>query len=84
MGLGASLILIAIGAVLRWGVTASVTGFNIHVVGLILMVIGVLGLVLSLIFWASMGSWLPGRRTEVVRERRYDGRYDDHYDDRAA
>ncbi len=77
MGLGASLILIAIGAILRWGVTTSVSGFNIHVVGLILIVIGLVGLVLSLIFWASMGSWLPRRRTEVVHDRDYDDRYDD-------
>ncbi len=83
MGLGISLVLIAAGAILRWAVTASTTGVNLHVVGLILMIIGIIGLVLSLVFWASLGKWLPGRRPAVVRERVYDDR-DDDYIDRAA
>ena len=66
MGIGISIFLIALGAILRFAVTATVAGVNIHTVGVILMVVGVLGLVLSLVFWATMGSWYPGR-TRVTR-----------------
>jgi len=57
MGTGVSLILIAAGAILTWAVTASASGFNIHTVGVILMVVGAVGLVLSLIFWSSWGGF---------------------------
>jgi hypothetical protein len=58
MGVGVSLILIAAGAILTWAVEATVSGVNIHAVGVILMVVGLVGLVLSLIFWSSWGG--PG------------------------
>jgi len=51
--IGLSLVLMAVGAILYWAVNATVSGLDIRVVGIILMVIGVLGLVLSLLFWAS-------------------------------
>ncbi len=66
MGIGISIFLIAIGAILRYAVTATATGVNIHTVGVILMIVGVIGLVLSLVFWAALGSWYPGR-TRVTR-----------------
>jgi len=47
--IGTSIFLIAVGAVLRYAVTGDVSGIRIHVVGLILIVVGVLGLVLSLV-----------------------------------
>ena len=50
MGIGTSIFLIAVGAVLKFAVTASVAGVKLHTVGLILMVIGGIGLLLSL-FW---------------------------------
>jgi uncharacterized membrane protein len=50
MGLGTSLLLIAIGAVLRWAVTATTSGINLHTVGLILMIVGGIGFLISL-FW---------------------------------
>ena len=53
MGIGTSLVLIAIGAILRYAVHASVSGVSIHVVGLILIVVGVVGLVVSLIWMLS-------------------------------
>jgi hypothetical protein len=82
MGLGASIFLIAIGAILRWGVTAEVAGLDVAVIGLILMVVGALGLVLSLLFWSTLGFGRSSRPSErVVREERYDD-YDDI--DRAA
>ncbi len=68
MGTGVSLILIAVGAVLTWAVNASVSGLNINTVGIILMVVGAVGLVLSLMFWSSWGGVGGGtrRRTTVV------------------
>jgi hypothetical protein len=67
MGLGVSLFLIAAGAILTWAVNATVSGLNINTVGVILMVVGIVGLVLSMAFWSSWGG--PGyarRRTTVV------------------
>ncbi len=52
--IGLSLLLVAVGAVCYWAVRASaISGVDIRAVGIILMVIGLLGLVLSLLFWAS-------------------------------
>jgi Na+/melibiose symporter-like transporter len=65
MGIGTSIFLIALGAILKFAVTASVAGISIATVGVILMVVGVIGLVASLI-WASMA----GRRREVVVDDR--------------
>jgi hypothetical protein len=68
MGLGVSLFLIAAGAILTWAVNATVSGIDINTIGVILMVVGIIGLVLSMIFWSSWGG--PGyagrRRTTVV------------------
>jgi hypothetical protein len=67
LGLGASLFLIAGGAILIWGVNAEVAGLDVDAIGAILMVIGVIGLVLSLIFWGSWG-WGGGRRRATYVE----------------
>jgi hypothetical protein len=66
MGIGTSILLIAIGAILKWAVTATVAGIEIQTVGVILMVAGLIGLVVSLI-WMSMAS----RRGAVVDDRPY-------------
>ena len=66
MGIGVSLVLIAVGAILTWAVTADVEGVDITVVGVVLMVVGLVGFILSLLFWSSWGG--PGgfrRRTYV-------------------
>ena len=57
MGLGTSIFLIAVGAVLNFAVTWQVQGVDLKAVGVILMVIGAIGLVLSLIFWNSWGGF---------------------------
>lgn len=57
MGIGASLFLIAVGAILAFAVTAEVSGLDIEVVGWILMGAGVIGILLSLLFWSSWGGW---------------------------
>jgi hypothetical protein len=68
MGLGASLFLIAAGAILVWGVNATVAGLNVDAIGVILMVIGAIGLVLSMIFWSSWGGWGGARRRQTYVE----------------
>jgi hypothetical protein len=50
MGIGTSLLLIAVGAILRFAVTAEVSGIEISTIGVILMVVGVLGLLISVFF----------------------------------
>jgi hypothetical protein len=60
--LGLSLVLLAAGAILTWAVSATVSGVNIHVVGVILMVVGAVGLVLSLFLASSLGGGGVRRR----------------------
>lgn len=57
MGTALSLLMIAAGAVMTWAVTTTASGFNINTVGIILMIVGVAGLVLSVIFWSSWGGF---------------------------
>jgi len=69
MGIPVSLILIAAGAILTWGVTQEPSGLNLDAIGVVLMVVGIVGLVLSLIFWSSWGGFGARRdATTVVRE----------------
>jgi hypothetical protein len=65
MPLGTSIFLIAVGAILRYAVTVTVSGVDIPTVGLILMIVGIAGLVLSIVY---MLAWRP-RRGAVVRDR---------------
>jgi hypothetical protein len=91
MTIGAGLFLIAVGAILRFGIsTVSTHGIAVHTIGDILMVVGVLGVALWLVVWAP---WARNRRTtttyrrpvrrdeEVVTTRRYpaDSPYEDDY-----
>ncbi|MBI4259957.1 MAG: hypothetical protein HY658_05270 [Actinobacteria bacterium] len=60
MGIGASIFLIAIGAILAWGVNIETEGFNLNTIGIILLIVGAIGLVVSMLFWSP---WAPyGRR----------------------
>ena len=68
MGLGVSIFLIAVGAILTWAVNATVSGLELDTIGVILMVVGVLGLVLSMIFWSSWGGF-GGERVATTRRR---------------
>jgi hypothetical protein len=91
MTIGAGIFLIAVGAILRFGIsTVSTHGFGVHTIGDILMVVGVLGVVLWLIVWAPWAPRARSRRTvyreevppdEVPPTRRYpaDGPYEDEY-----
>ena len=55
MGMAVSLFLIAVGAILTWAVTAATNGLDVNTVGLILMIVGLVGFLLSLVFWSSWG-----------------------------
>lgn len=68
MGIGVSLILIAVGAVLAFAVHVTTSGFNVNTVGYILLIVGVVGALISLIFWSSWGGVGGGRRRTVVDE----------------
>jgi hypothetical protein len=63
MGISISLILAAAGAVLIWAVNTTSSGFNIHVAGVIMLVVGIIGFVVSLAFWSTWGGF--GDRTAV-------------------
>jgi hypothetical protein len=85
MSIGAGLVLIAVGAILRFGIsTVSTHGFSIHTIGDILILIGILGVVLWMLVWAP---WGYRRRTVYRREvpptRPYPGErpYVDEYED---
>lgn len=52
-GIGGSLVLLALGAILYWGISVEGEGFSVNTIGLILMIVGVIGLVLTLIMSAS-------------------------------
>ena len=65
MGLGTSIFLIAVGAILKFAVTASVSGLKLATVGVILMVVGIVGLLISLVVLMQA----QRRGTPVARER---------------
>jgi hypothetical protein len=67
-GIGGSLVLIALGAILYWAVSAEAEGFNINMIGLILLIVGVIGLVLTLILTASAET-SDGDRDVTIIER---------------
>jgi uncharacterized protein DUF6458 len=72
MGISVSLLLVAVGAILTWAVTAEASGVDINTVGVILMVVGLAGLALSLVFWSSwggLGTSRNGATTTVVHDR---------------
>ena len=68
MSLGVSIFLLVVGAVLTFAVDVSASGFSINTVGIILMVAGALGIVLSLLFWSSFSPYR--RRGDAVVEER--------------
>jgi hypothetical protein len=66
VGFGASLILIAAGAILWWAVDVDTKGFDLNTVGVILFVVGCVGLAISMIFWSSWGGFGGWRRERYV------------------
>jgi hypothetical protein len=73
MALGTSLFLIAVGAILRYAVSDSLEGIDLPTIGLILMIVGIVGMLISLF---TMTLWDRDRRRGVVEERRVVDRRD--------
>jgi hypothetical protein len=65
MYIGSSIFLIAVGAILRWAVGWEVEGFNIQLAGLIILLVGVLGLVITLTLWATRRRRVSSGVTQV-------------------
>jgi hypothetical protein len=70
MGIGVALILIAAGAILAFAVDASVSGLDITTIGWILLIVGIAGALLSMMFWSSWGGVGARRRETVVYDDR--------------
>ena len=66
MGFIVSLLIIAIGAILTWGVNDTSPSVNLDVIGVVLMGVGIVGFILTLFFWETW--WGPGyfRRTRYA------------------
>jgi len=72
VGLSVSLLLSAVGAILLWAVDVTASGINVHAVGAILLIVGIIGFVLSLVFWSTWGGFSRAdgvHSTTVVRDR---------------
>jgi len=72
MGIGTSIFLIAVGAILKFAVTATVAGLELATVGTILIVVGVIGLLVSML-WAAQAGRAGGvvERERVVEREPY-------------
>ena len=82
MGLGTGILLMAVGAVMAWGVTESQAGsFDLDTIGMILFVIGIVATLLSLAFWSSWGGRGVSRRTATYES---DGPRSDGYSEPAG
>lgn len=69
MGIGISLFLLAAGAILNYGISIDdPSGVDLNTIGVILMVVGAIGVVLSMLFWSRLG-FGGARRGTVVEER---------------
>src|SRR5688572_12270740 len=75
MGIGVGSFLIALGAIVAFAVEFTAGGIDLNAVGVILMVVGGLGVVLSMIFWSSWGGF--GRRRSTVVDTPVRRRVDD-------
>lgn len=65
MGIGTSIFLFAVGAILRFAITVQTEGIDLQTVGNILMIVGVIGALFSMMFWSSWGG-IGGTRDRYV------------------
>lgn len=72
MGIGVSVFLIAVGAILAFAVELEASGIDLNAVGVILLVVGVIGLGVSMVFWSSWGGWGYGSNRVVYHDDVYD------------
>ncbi|MGH9126931.1 MAG: hypothetical protein ACRDZ8_19710 [Acidimicrobiales bacterium] len=70
MGIGTSVFLLVLGAILTFAVHVAVDGINVHALGVILMLVGGIGVILSAFFWESWGSGWGGPGRTVYRRQR--------------
>ena len=71
MTIGSAIALIAVGAILKFAVTAHISGFNVQTAGTVLLVVGIVGLVLALAYTF----WYAGRTRQTVVRDEHDPRY---------
>ena len=71
MGMGTSIFLVAVGAILKFAVTATVSGIDLATVGLILMIVGIVGLLISLVLLMQAERRVPVARERVVERDPY-------------
>jgi hypothetical protein len=74
MTIGGSIFLVAVGAILRYAVTDSISGVDLATIGLILMIAGIVGLIISLFMFASSRRDAYGPRERVVEREHYPDR----------
>jgi hypothetical protein len=73
MGVGVSIFLIAVGLILWLAINVNTDGrVDINMIGVILVIVGAIGLLLSMIFWSTWGGLGGYRRDTVIRDDRYD------------
>ncbi len=75
MTIGVSMLLVALGAILVWGIERDAEGLNIDAIGVILMVIGLLGFLISMIFWSEWSPIYRGRRRYAETDAGYSRGY---------
>jgi hypothetical protein len=73
MGVAMSIVMIAVGAILRFAVSVTTTGFNLHSIGLILIILGAISLLISIAFWSSWGGFNAGGGYRRQRRVTQDG-----------
>ena len=72
MGIGVSIFLIAVGLILWLAINVNTNGrIDVNMIGVILVIVGAIGILLSLIFWSSWGGIGGTRRETVVRDDPY-------------
>jgi Domain of unknown function (DUF6458) len=71
MTIGGSIFLVAVGAILRYAVTDSISGIDLATIGLILMIAGIVGLVISLFMFATTRRAAYGPRDRYAERDRY-------------
>jgi hypothetical protein len=69
MGVATSIVIFAIGAILRFATSVQSSDWNIHTIGVILMIVGAVGFLVSLLFWASWGGFGGWHRSRSVYQR---------------
>jgi hypothetical protein len=73
MSIGVGIFLMVLGAILAFAVEATTPGINVHTLGIILLLTGLIAVLYSLLFWSNLSPWgrrsVARRRTVVVEER---------------